>query len=256
MLRLYIVFALFLSIFNTSFAKESLKIGATPTPHALILEQIKTELEKEGFVLEIYEFTDGVQPNLAVDNNSLDANFFQHKPYLDEFNKIYHTQLLPVASIHIEPMGIYSLKYKEFKPKKNAKIAIPNNPTNEARALQILAQTGVFELKKSELATPLDIKNNALNLQILELKDAQLVRSLDDVDFAVINGNFALQGNFNPGKDALVLESVKSEYANYLVVKKGNENSTKTKALIKALQSEKIKTFIHSTFDSAVIPTF
>ncbi|TKX30393.1 ABC transporter substrate-binding protein [Campylobacter sp. MIT 12-5580] len=253
------VFVFILAIFstiNTALALEPLKVGAVPTPHALILEQIKPELEKEGYALEIFEFTDGVQPNIATDNGFLDANYFQHKPYLTEFNKAHNTKLVAVSSIHLEPMGVYSNKFKEFKPQKGARVAIPNNPTNEARALQILASTGIIKLKKSELATPLDISENTLELKFIEIKDAQLVRSLEDVDFAVINGNFALQAGFNPAKDALVLESTQSEYANYVVVKQGNEKSPKTQALIKALRTEKIKAYINANFKGAVIPTF
>lgn len=235
---------------------EKLKVGAVPTPHALILQEIKPELEKAGFALEIYEFTDGVAPNLSVDNGDLDANFFQHKPYLEEFNKTKGTKLVGVAAIHIEPMGIYSRKFSEFKPKKGASISIPNNPTNEARALQVLADSGVIALRKSELATKRDITANELGLKIAEIKDAQQVRSLADVDFAVINGNFALQGGFNPAKDALFLESKTSPYANIVVVRVGNENSPKTKALIKALQSEKVRKFIEANFKGAVIPVF
>ncbi|KAA6225327.1 MULTISPECIES: MetQ/NlpA family ABC transporter substrate-binding protein [unclassified Campylobacter] len=247
---------LILLFLNFSFGLESLKVGASPTPHALILKHIEKDLEKEGFKLEIYEFTDGVQPNMSTDNNSLDANFFQHEPYLLEFNKNKGTKLVSVAKIHIEPMGVYSTKFKEFVPNHKAVISIPNNPTNEARALQILESSGLIKLKNHELATTLDIVENRLNIKFVEIKDAQLVRSLSDVDFSVINGNFALQAGLIPTKDALYLESKFSPYANILVVKEGNENSTKTKALIKALQSQKVKNFMNENFQGALIPAF
>ncbi|TQR29515.1 ABC transporter substrate-binding protein [Campylobacter sp. MIT 99-7217] len=238
-------------------AEELIKIGAVPTPHAEILRFIAPLLQKEGFRLEIFEFTDGIRPNISTDEGDLDANFFQHKPYLDEFNKSNKTNLVSVAKIHIEPMGVYSNKHKgEFKPAKNSSFALPNNPTNESRALQILEQAGLIKLKKSELATTLDIIENPLNLRFIEIKDAQLIRSLSDVDYAVINGNFAIMAGLKPTKDALFLESKYSLYANILVVKRGKEQSVKTKALIKALTSKEAKEYINSNFDGGVIPVF
>ncbi|TQR40625.1 methionine ABC transporter substrate-binding protein [Campylobacter sp. MIT 12-8780] len=238
---------------------EKIIVGATPVPHAEILQFIKPNLAKAGFELEIKEFNDYVQPNLATDSGELDANFFQHTPYLNEFNKNKGTKLVSVAGIHLEPMGVYSKKFKNIKELKNgAKIAIPNDPTNESRALNIIASTKAIEFKdaQKELKTPLDISKNDLKLKFLELKAAQLPRALEDADFAVINSNYAMAANLNPVKDSLVIESKDSPYVNILVVKAGNENTAKTKALIKALQSNEVKKFIEEKYQGAVIPAF
>lgn len=239
-----------------AFGAEKVIVGATPVPHAEILQFIKEDLAKEGFELVIKEFNDYVQPNLATDSGELDANFFQHIPYLDEFNKNKGTKLVRVAGIHLEPMAIYSSKYKKFEPKNGASIAVPNDPTNESRALDIVAHTGLVSFKESALKTPLDIKDNPKKIKFIELKPAQLPRALKDADFAVINANYALAANLSPTKDALVLEDKSSPYVNVLVVKAGNENTAKTKALIKALQSEKVKEFINEKYKGAVIPAF
>lgn len=238
-------------------AAEKITVGATPVPHAEILEFIKPELAKKGFELEIKEFNDYVQPNLATESGDLDANFFQHTPYLNEFNKNNKTHLVSVAGIHLEPMGVYSSKHKKFEPSNGAKIAIPNDPTNESRALDIIAKTGVIEFKQTNaLKTPLDISKNAKKLEFIELKPAQLPRALADADFAVINSNYAMAANLNPVKDSLVIEDSSSPYVNVLVVKTGNENSAKTKALKEALQSEAVKKFILDKYKGAVVPAF
>lgn len=239
-----------------AFGAEKIIVGATPVPHAEILEFIKQDVAKEGFELVIKEFNDYVQPNLATDSGDLDANFFQHIPYLDEFNKNKGTKLVRVASIHLEPMAIYSSKHKSFEPKNAASIAVPNDPTNESRALDIVAKTGLVSFKESALKTPLDIKDNPKNIKFVELKPAQLPRALKDADYAIINANYALAANLSPTKDALVVEDKSSPYVNVLVVKAGNENTAKTKALIKALQSEKVKKFITDKYKGAVIPAF
>lgn len=227
-------------------------------PHAEILEFIKPDLEKQGYTLEIKEFTDYVLPNLAVDNDELDANFFQHLPYLNEFNKTKGTKLVDVAAVHIEPMAVYSKKYKSFDELKDgATIAIPNDPTNESRALDIIARAGLITFKnESSLKTPLDIKDNPKNLRFAELKAAQLPRALDDTDFAIINSNYALAANLNPLKDSLFIEDKSSPYVNVIVVKEGHENDEKIKALIKAIQNDKVKEFIIKKYGGSVIPAF
>ncbi|EAJ2869691.1 MetQ/NlpA family ABC transporter substrate-binding protein [Campylobacter upsaliensis] len=238
-------------------AAEEIVVAATPVPHAEILNQAKEDLEKEGYTLEVKEFTDYVLPNLATDNGEVDANFFQHTPYLEEFNKSKGTKLVKVANIHIEPMAVYSKKYKNFNELKDgAKIAVPNDPTNESRALDIIAKTGLVSFNDKALKTPIDITQNPKNIKFIELKAAQLPRALSDVDVAVINSNYALLANLNPVKDSIFIEDKDSPYANILVVKEGKEQDPKIKALTKALQSEKIKKFIEEKYNGAVIPAF
>ncbi|EHE0558296.1 MetQ/NlpA family ABC transporter substrate-binding protein [Campylobacter upsaliensis] len=238
-------------------AAEKIVVAATPVPHAEILNQAKEDLKKEGYTLEVKEFTDYVLPNLATDNSEVDANFFQHMPYLEEFNKSKGTKLVNVANIHIEPMAVYSKKYKNFNELKDgAKIAVPNDPTNESRALDIIAKTGLVGFNDKVLKTPIDITQNPKNIKFIELKAAQLPRALDDVDVAVINANYALSANLNPVKDSIFIEDKNSPYANILVVKEGKEQDSKIKALTKALQSEKIKKFIEEKYNGAVIPAF
>ncbi|MCR2098133.1 MetQ/NlpA family ABC transporter substrate-binding protein [Campylobacter upsaliensis] len=238
-------------------AAEKIVVAATPVPHAEILNQAKEDLKKEGYTLEVKEFTDYVLPNLATDNSEVDANFFQHMPYLEEFNKSKGTKLVKVANIHIEPMAVYSKKYKNFNELKDgAKIAVPNDPTNESRALDIIAKTGLVGFNDKVLKTPIDITQNPKNIKFIELKAAQLPRALDDVDVAVINSNYALSANLNPVKDSIFIEDKDSPYANILVVKEGKEQDPKIKALTKALQSEKIKKFIEKKYNGAVIPAF
>ncbi len=238
-------------------ALETITVAATPVPHAEILEQVKPDLEKQGYKLEIKEFTDYVLPNLAVDNGEADANFFQHTPYLEEFNKNKGTKLIKVAAIHIEPMAVYSKKYKSLDDiKEGIKIAIPNDPTNESRALDIIAKKGLVKFKDKALKTPLDIIDNPKKIKFVELKPAQLPRALDDVDFAVINSNYALSANLNPAKDSVFIEDKESPYANILVVRVGYENDPKIKALIQALQSDKIKQFIIEKYNGSVLPAF
>lgn len=242
---------------NASAASQTITVGATPVPHAEILEFVKADLANEGFELVVKEFNDYVQPNLATDSGELDANFFQHIPYLEEFNKNKGTALVSVAGIHLEPMGVYSRKHSSFTiVSDGVSIAVPNDPTNESRALDIIAKTGVVTFKESALKTPLDIVSNPKNIVFKELEAAQMPRALDDTDFAVINSNFAMAAGLKPTKEALVMEDKSSPYVNVLVVKAGNEESAKTKALIKALQSEKVKAFINEKYQGAVVPAF
>lgn len=242
---------------NASAVSQTITVGATPVPHAEILEFVKADLANEGFELVVKEFNDYVQPNLATDSGELDANFFQHIPYLEEFNKNKGTALVSVAGIHLEPMGVYSRKHSSFTiVSDGVSIAVPNDPTNESRALDIIAKTGVVTFKESALKTPLDIVSNPKNIVFKELEAAQMPRALDDTDFAVINSNFAMAAGLKPTEHSLVMEDKSSPYVNVLVVKAGNEESAKTKALIKALQSEKVKVFIDEKYQGAVVPAF
>ncbi len=237
--------------------KKVVKVGATPVPHAEILEIAKPLLKAKGYELEIVEFTDYVTPNIAVDEGELDANFFQHLPYLKEFNKNKNTSLVKTVAVHLEPMGLYSNKIKSLEELEDgATIAVPNDPTNETRALNILEKKGLLTFKDVDFKTALDIKDNPKNLKINELDAPQLPRVLDEVDAAVINTNYALAADLNPLDDALVLESKDSPYANILVVKKGNENKEFTKALNEVLNSTEIKNFIAEKYKGAIVEAF
>lgn len=238
-----------------------IKIGVTPKPHKEIVEIAKPLLEKEGYTVEITEFNDYVQPNTAVSEGSLDANFFQHMPYLKEQNESKGFKLVSVGAVHLEPMGLYSKKIKSLDELKDgATIAVPNDPSNEARALKLLAGKGIIKVKDGELVTPKDITENPKNLKFTELEAAAVPRAIDDVDAAVINGNYAIEAKFNPTKDAIVIEDKDSEaakpYANIVVVKEGNENQEKIQALVKALTSPEVKAFIEKEYNGAVIPVF
>lgn len=243
----------------SSNAAETLTIGASPVPHVEILEVVKPDLKAQGIDLKIVEFNDYVQPNTSVSDKLLDLNFFQHRPYLDSFIKDHGSDLVEVGGIHIEPIGFYSHKLKDLKDlKKGATIAIPNDPTNGGRALLLLQTAGLITLEdpKSISATPLDIKDNKLNLNIKELEAPQLPRSLDDVDGAIINTNYAIDAGLNPLKDALFIENADSPYVNVVV---GNSQSVKkdsVKALLKALQSDKVKKFINDKYNGAVVAAF
>ena len=209
-----------------------IKIGVTPKPHEEIVNVAKPLLEKEGYTVEITEFNDYVQPNTAVSEGTLDANYFQHMPYLKEQNESKGFNLVSVGAIHLEPMGLYSKKIKSLDELKDgATIAVPNDPSNEARALRLLESKGIIKIAEGELVTPKDITENPKNLKFTELEAAAIPRSIDDVDAAVINGNYAIEANFNPTKDAIIIEDKDSEaakpYANIIVVKEGNENATK-----------------------------
>ncbi len=247
---------------ETKAEDKTIKVGASPTPHAEILEQAKAILEKEGYTLEIVEYNDYVLPNTALDSGELDANYFQHQPYLDDFNKENKTDIVSAGSIHFEPFGIYAGKTKSIEElKEGATIAVPNDATNEARALLLLEAQGLIKLKANAglSATKLDIEENKLNLNIEEIEAAQIARALPDVDLAAINGNYAIQGGLSV-TDALATEEADSlaatTYANIIAVNAGNENSEKVQALVKALQSEEIRKFIEEKYSGAVVPTF
>lgn len=250
----------------TSGSKDSkndkvIKIGVTPKPHEEIVNIAKPLLEKEGYTVEITEFNDYNQPNTAVEEGSLDANFFQHTPYLNEQNSSKGYHLVSVGAVHLEPMGLYSKKVKSLDELKDgATIAVPNDPSNEARALKLLAGKGLIKIKDGELVTSKDITENPKNLKFNELEAAAVPRAIDDVDAAVINGNYAIEAKFNPAKDAIIIEDKNSEaakpYANIVVVKKGNEDQEKIKALVKAMTSPEVKEFIEKEYNGSVIPVF
>lgn len=239
-----------------------LVVGASPTPHAEILAQVKEILAEQGYDLEIREFTDYVMPNTALEEGDLDANYFQHKPYLDEFNTGNGTHLASVAAIHYEPMGIFAGKCDSLDAiPEGGSIAVPNDPTNEARALLLLEANGIITLKEGVglNATKLDIDENPKGLEIQEVEAAQLCNMLPDVDVAVINGNYAIQGGLKVS-DALAAETADSEaaqtFANIVAVKEGNENSEAVQTLIDALQSETVRQYIADTYDGAVVAIF
>ena len=238
-----------------------IKVGVTPVPHKEILDVAIPLLEKEGYKVEVTEFNDYVQPNTALSDGDLDANYFQTLPYLEEQNKSRGLDLVSIGQIHLEPMGLYSKNIKSLDAIQNgATIAIPNDGSNEARALRVLAAAGLIKINDGESITPKDITENPKNLKFSELEAASIPRALDDVDAAVINGNYALGAGFNPSKDALTIEDKNSEaakpYGNAIVVKKGNENSEKIQALKKALTSDEVKKFIEEKYNGSVIPVF
>ncbi|WP_053740236.1 MetQ/NlpA family ABC transporter substrate-binding protein [Streptomyces sp. NRRL WC-3618] len=236
-------------------------VAASPTPHAEILTYVKDNLAKKaGLDLEVREFTDYVTPNTATEDGSVGANYFQNQPYLDDFNKKNGTHIVPVVTVHLEPLGLYSHKVKSADAlKSGATIAVPNDSVNEARALKLLAANGIITLKDGvgNEATPADITKNPKNLEFKELEAAQTPRSLDDVDAAVINGNYALEADLSPAKDALVSESPKGNpYGNFLAVKKGAENDPRVAKLAKLLTSAEVRKFIEDKYDGSVIPSF
>ena len=239
---------------------KNLKVGATPVPHAELLEEIKPVLKEEGINLEIVEFSDYVQPNVALNDKELDANFFQHEPYLDDFIKEHKEMKLKNAGgIHIEPMGIYSKKITDLKDlKEGASISIPNDPTNGGRALMLLEKAGLLKLKDGvkETATVQDVAENPKNLKFEEVEAAQVPRTLEDVDAAVINTNYAMQINLVPTKDALFMEDSTSPYVNIVAVREGDENRPEIQSLLKALKSDKIKKFIEEKYKGAIVPAF
>ncbi|MGW0906569.1 MetQ/NlpA family ABC transporter substrate-binding protein [Streptomyces sp. NPDC002853] len=241
----------------------ALIVAATPTPQGEILDYVKKNLAKKaGLDLDVREFTDYVTPNTAVEQGEVFANYFQHKPYLDDFNKKNGTDIVPVpnATVHLEPLGIYSKSVKKLDDlKKGATVALPNDTTNEARALKLLAENGLIELKKGVgyEATPKDVSKNPKNLKFKEIEAAQVPRSLGDVDAAVINGNYALEAKLSPAKDAIVAEPAKGNpYGNFLAVKKGDENDPRVKKLAKLLTSPEVKKFIDDKYDGAVVAAF
>ena len=237
----------------------TLTVAASPTPHAEILKQCVPILKEQGIDLVVNEYNDYVIPNTAVEDGDEDANYFQHIPYLDDFNATRGTHLVNVAAVHIEPMGVYAGKTASLEELADgATIAVPSDATNEGRALLLLETQGLIKLADSTnlSSTPNDIVENPKNLEFVEMEAAQIPSSLADVDLAVINSNYALGAGLNPTEDALVLESADSPYVNVLVVKEGNEEAPAVLALIEALHSDTIRTYIEETYGGAVIPAF
>lgn len=241
----------------------TLTVGATPNPHAEILAQVKDDLAAEGIDLVVKEYSDYVVPNTAVEEGDLDANYFQHTPYMEKFNEENGTHLVSVGKVHYEPMGIYPGLTKTLEELPDgATIAVPNDATNEARALQLLAAQGLIELKEDAglNATPNDITSNPKNLQFKELEAAMLPQTASEVDLSVINSNFAMEGGMNPATDSLASEDADSEaaqtFANIIAVKEGHENDPAIQALVKALQSDKVKEYIEKTYSGAVVAVF
>jgi len=242
-------------------ASKVIKVAASSVPHAEILEAAKDELEQEGYTLEITEFQDYVKPNDVVEAGEYDANYFQHTPYLDDFNAEKGTHLAAAAKIHYEPFGIYPGTADSLENiRDGAKIAVPNDTTNEARALLLLQDNGVIILKEDAglSATVNDIEENLYNVEIIELEAAQVARVVEEVDFVVLNGNYALEAGFNVAADAIAAETAGSEaaqtYANIICVKEGNEDNEAVQALIKVLQGDHIKAFIEEKYEGAVVP--
>ena len=238
---------------------ETLQVAATPVPHAEILEFIKPKLAAEGIELQVKVFTDYVQPNIQVAEKRLDANFFQHQPYLDEFNKTKGTELVSVAGVHIEPFGVYSARLKSLDAlPEGASVVIPNDATNGGRALLLLAKAGVLSLKPEAgiTASARDILDNPKRLKVRELEAATLPRVLNQVDLALINTNYALDAGLKPTEDALAIESSDSPYVNFLVSRTDNRDDPRVQKLARALTSPEVKGFIEKQYQGAVLPAF
>ncbi|MCM1101844.1 MAG: MetQ/NlpA family ABC transporter substrate-binding protein [Clostridium sp.] len=239
---------------------KTITVAASAVPHAELLEQAKPILEEQGYTLEIKVFDDYIQPNNVVEAGDFDANYFQHIPYLNEFNEKNGTHLVNAGGIHYEPFGLYPGKESDLSKMQGATIAVPNDTTNEARALLLLQDNGYITLKEGVglTATKLDIVENPYNIELVELESAQIPRTLPDVSFAVMNGNYAMEAGYSVAENALVYESSESEaaatYVNVIAVKEGNENSDKTKALVAALKSDAIRQYIIDNYNGGVIP--
>lgn len=247
---------------SSASADKTIKVGASPTPHAEILNSVKDSLAEEGYTLEVVEYNDYIQPNTALESGDLDANYFQHITYLNNFNEENGTHLTDVAGIHFEPMRIYSGKTTDLSAiADGATVSVPNDTTNEARALLLLEQEGLIKLKDGAgiNATVLDIEENPHNLNIQEVEAAQVPRTIDDVDLVVVNCNYALSAGLSDDK-VLAVESdsgaAAEAYVNVIAVKEGNENNEKITALVKALQTDEVRNFIESEYDGAVVPLF
>lgn len=258
MKRLLLSLAMVLALAAPSFAAEDIVVGVTPFPHKDIMLAAKPLLAKEGYNLVIKEFIDYVQPNMALASKQLFANFFQHEPYLDNMNKEKKLDLVSIGKVHIEPLGVYSKKIKKLADlKKGNSISVPNDPTNEARALRLLEANGVITIKPGALVTVADITKNPLGLKFHELDAAQLPRTLDDVTASVINTNFAGEAGLVPARDALVMEGSESPYANIVVVRSEDKDSPKAKALMKAVQSPEVKAYIQKNLvERGIVPVF
>ncbi|SHE65542.1 D-methionine transport system substrate-binding protein [Tissierella praeacuta DSM 18095] len=262
LLSLTLVVVLALSVVGCSKKTSDenvIKIGVSPDPHAKLVSLVVDDLEKEGIKIEIIEFTDYVKPNLAVNDGEIDANFFQHEPYLNDFKAKEKLNIVSLGKIHVEPMALYSSKYKTIEEiPDGAEIAIPNDTVNGGRALLLLEANGLIKLKDGVgyEATENDVTENLKNLKFTPLEAAFLPKSLDGVDAAIINGNYALEGGLNPVKDGLLIEGGESPYANLIAVRAGEETQDRFVKLLKVLQSEKVKKYIEENYDGAVVPAF
>ena len=250
--------AAFILVGATALAGE-LKVGATPVPHAELLNLVKEDLKSEGVDLKVVEFTDYVTPNLALAEGELDANFFQHFPYLEKFSNERGLNLVSAGKVHVEPLGVFSQKIKDIKdlPDK-ATIAIPSDPSNGGRALILLHNNGIIKLNDPTnlYVTEFDIVENPKKLKFKPIEAAQLPRVLPDVEVAVINGNYALEAGFSPVEDSLLLEGAESPYANIIAVKSGDESKEDIQKLLKALQSKKVSDYIGANYKGGVVPVF
>lgn len=238
----------------------TLTVAASPTPHAEILQQVVEPLKEEGIDLVIKEYTDYILPNTAVEEGEVDANYFQHTPYMNTFNVEHETHLVSVAEIHFEPLGLYAGKTASLEDLPDgAVIAIPNDSTNEGRALMLLEAQGLITLKEDAglECTPNDIAENPKKLKFNELEAAMVPQVIDEVDFAIINSNYAIQASLDPTKDALVSENADdAKYPNIICVKEGNENNEAILKLVEALKSDAVRTFIEDNYNGAVVPMF
>jgi len=255
----FVTLAVSLALTTGAAQAADLSVAATPVPHAELLEFVQPELAKQGIHLDVKVFTDYVQPNQQVADGHIDVNFFQHKPYLDTFNQERGTHLVSVGLVHVEPFGAYSRKITTMTELKDgAQVAIPNDPSNGARALLLLQAQGLVKLKDPSnlLATARDVVENPKKLRFRELEAATLPRVLPDVDLALINTNYALEAGLNPLQDALFLEGQQSPYANLLATVPGKANNADVQALVKALQSARVKAFIAERYKGAVVPAF
>lgn len=250
--------AAFILVGATALARE-LKVGATPVPHAELLNLVKEDLKSEGVDLKVVEFTDYVTPNLALAEGELDANFFQHFPYLEKFSNERGLNLVSAGKVHVEPLGVFSQKIKDIKDLPNkATIAIPSDPSNGGRALILLHNNGIIKLNDPTnlYVTEFDIVENPKKLKFKPIEAAQLPRVLPDVEAAVINGNYALEAGFSPVEDSLLLEGAESPYANIIAVKSGDESKEDIQKLLKALQSKKVSDYIGANYKGGVVPAF
>lgn len=244
---------------SASSDKKEIKMGVTAGPHAEVMEEVAKEAAKQGITIKVVEFNDYVQPNKALAEGDLDMNSMQHQPYMDNVVKKQGLKITSIGKTIILPMALYSHKYKDLKDiADGAKVTIPNDPTNGARALLLLQQAGLIKLKNGNSvdASVTDITENPKNLQFVELDAAQIPRSLDDTDLACVNTNYAIPAGLNPQKDSLLVESKDSPYANVMAVRQGDENNETYKKVLEIYQSEPVKKFIEEHFQGTVLPAF
>ncbi len=244
---------------SVGIAQDMLTVGASPVPHARLLEAVKDDLGSHGIELKIVEFTDYVKPNLALNDGELDANFFQHLPYLHSFAKDHGLNLVSAGSVHVEPLGLYSKKHSSVEEfPEGGLIAIPSDSVNGGRALLLLQSEGIIKLDPASglEATELDVVENPKKLKFKSIESAQLPRVLQDVDGAVINGNYAIEAGLNPSRDGLIIEGADSPYANIVAVRASDRENPAIVALMKVLQSDEVKEILSKEFEGAVVPAF